>query len=65
MQNDPWLKCRYCAYKVYRFKGKKAGTGRLFRHVIDEHEEEYLRAHQANSLEELINRHDVFEEEAM
>ena len=36
------LKCRYCDYTTYRFKGKRYGGGQLFRHVIDNHEKEFL-----------------------
>jgi hypothetical protein len=36
------IKCRWCEYTCYRFKGKKSGGKLLWLHIVDTHEQEYL-----------------------
>ena len=39
------IKCRYCEYTTYRFKGKgNYGGKRLFKHILDNHEDEFLKS---------------------
>lgn len=38
------MKCKYCDYIVPRWKGRgKFGGKRLWKHVIDNHEEDFLK----------------------
>lgn len=37
------IKCRYCDWTTYRFKGKKHGEGLLREHILAAHEDEWLR----------------------
>ena len=43
MRPENIIKCKYCDYFCSRFKGRKNnGTNKLFRHVINEHEDKFL-----------------------
>ena len=44
MNQDPYLRCRYCAWKTLRFRGKKRGEPTLRLHVLEEHGAAYLAA---------------------
>jgi hypothetical protein len=51
--SDNRMKCKYCAYTLPRFSGHKKYNGmRLFKHVIDNHEEEFLHHAGFHDMEE-------------
>ena len=46
------IRCRYCAWETYRFRGKQRGEAALRLHVMDEHEAAYCAAQGLEGMEE-------------
>lgn len=42
LRKDPYLHCRFCAWKTLRFRGRHHGIAQLMRHVDEAHLEEWV-----------------------
>jgi hypothetical protein len=57
------IKCKYCSYQCARFIGKRYGGRKLFFHVLENHEKEFLKSIGfAGTLEQYLNTLDAQEE---